>query len=167
MHSPKYGIGFSQMEHHTAVLGDARRSPTQERQFVNARRIVTRAFLVLAVLSVGVAIGGYAIYRSHVRESGLEAAQQWARMSPLPDSASALHVETRGGPFTREFIIRFNAPSADLNSWLEKSPGTSNLEPVVNKRTRTYTIEPGSGAMHAEVTVDDDMNSVVIHTYWS
>ncbi|MCC9603356.1 hypothetical protein LOC67_22635 [Stieleria sp. JC731] len=107
------------------------------------------------------------MYRSHVTANGLEAAQHWARMSPLPESATGLHVETRGGPFTREFTIRFNAPPDDLNSWLNRSPGTSNLKPVVNGKSQVYNVEPGNGAMHAEVTVDDDTNSVVIHTYWS
>ena len=72
-----------------------------------------------------------------------------------------------GGPFTREFAIRFRAPSGALESWLESSPGTSGLKPKVRGRSRVYTVEPGGGAMHAEATVDDDSNSVVVHTYWS
>ncbi|MEM8672186.1 MAG: hypothetical protein AAGG48_32020 [Planctomycetota bacterium] len=112
---------------------------------MNARRFLKRALAIFAVVFVGVAICGYAMYRSHVRAIGLEAAQRWARMSPLPGTASGLHVETRGGPFTREFTIRFYAPSEDLNSWLDSSPGTTHVKPVVNERTRVYTVEPGGG----------------------
>ena len=86
-------------------------------------------------------------------------------MSPIPDTASAVSVETRGGPFTREFSIRFYAPLDDIDAWLEHSPGTTALEPMVNDTKRVYTIEPGGGAMHAEVTIDGEM--VIIHTYWS
>ncbi|TWU35598.1 hypothetical protein Q31b_50330 [Novipirellula aureliae] len=134
---------------------------------MNVRSIAKWLLIGFAALLVAVMIGGYAMYRYHVRTSGLEAAQQWARMAPLPDSASGLVIETRGGPFTREFTIRFNAPSNDVNSWLDKSPGTSELKPVVNGNIRVYTVEPGGGAMHAEVMVDDDLGSVSIHTFWS
>ena len=134
---------------------------------MNGLRVLTRTLFVFAVMFVGVTISGYALYRSHVTANGLEVAQKWARMSPLPETAIGLHVGTRGGPFTREFTIRFNAPPDDLDSWLDSSPGTCNLKPVVNGQSRIYNLEPGNGAMHAEVTVDDDTNLVVIHTYWS
>lgn len=134
---------------------------------MNVRRIAQWILTGFATLLVAVAIGGYTMYRFHVRASGLEAAQQWARMAPLPDSASGLAVDTRGGPFTREFTIRFNAPRNDVNTWLDKSPGTSKLKPMVDGNIRVYTVEPGGGAMHAEVMVDDDLGSVSIHTFWS
>ncbi len=134
---------------------------------MNFRRVSIRLLAVLAVLLVAVLIGGYAMYRSRVRSSGLEVALQWARMAPLPESASDLAVETRGGPFTREFTIRFNAPRDDVKAWLDKSPGTSKLTPAGKDNIRIYTVEPGGGAMHAEVKVDDNLGSVSIHTFWS
>lgn len=134
---------------------------------MNVRRIVTRAVAILILLSAVGLIAGYEMYRLHVHASGLEAAREWARMSPIPETACGVLVETRGGPFTREFTIRFNAPHDDIRLWLNNSPGTSNLKPVAKGRTRVYTVTPGAGAMHAEVTVDDDADSVVIHTYWS
>ncbi len=134
---------------------------------MNVRRLAKWILTGVAVSFVAVATGGYMLYWSHVRSSGLEAAQEWARMAPLPDSASGLSVETRGGPFTREFRIRFRAPRDDVNTWLNNSPGTSKLKPAVDGNIRTYTVEPGGGAMHAEVTVDGDLGSVLIHTFWS
>jgi hypothetical protein len=113
------------------------------------------------------AFGAYWMYRSHVRTSGLQAAQQWARTAPLPNTATNLHVDTRGGLFTREFTIRFHAPPHDVNAWLNESPGTSTAKPTVNGNIRVYSDEPGGGAMHAEVTVDNDSGAVTIHTFWS
>ncbi len=103
---------------------------------MNLRRIVTRAVAILILLFAVGLIGGYGMYRSHVHASGLKAAREWARMSPIPETAFGVHVETRGGPFTSEFTIRFNAPHDDLRFWLNNSPGTSNLKPVVKGRTR-------------------------------
>lgn len=134
---------------------------------MNSRRVMTKTLVIFAVFFGGVVISGGVLYRAWVTANGLEAAQKWARMSALPETATCLHVETRGGPFTREFTIQFTAPSDDLNSWLNRSPGTSKLNPVIKGRFRVYNVEPGNGAMHAEVTVDDGANLVVIHTFWS
>lgn len=140
---------------------------SMSRRYMSTQRIANRVVAACAGLLVATTIGGYAMYRSHVRASGLEAARQWARMSPLPATANSLYVETRGGPFTREFTVRFHAPLDDVEKWLNDSPGTSSLKPSVTGKMRVYSVEPGGGAMHAEVTVDDTSGIVMIHTCWS
>jgi len=73
--------------------------------------------------------------------------------------------------FTRAFRVRFSAPCKDVETWLAQSPGTSEVEPeLLNDSTYFYSIYPGGGAQHAEVTIsqlDGSTCVVEIYTYWS
>jgi hypothetical protein len=70
--------------------------------------------------------------------------------------------------FTRTFRVSFDAPAAEIDRWLQQSPGTREAAPSSpSPGVRHFQIEPGEGASNAEVTVDDQAHSVLIYVYWS
>ncbi len=99
--------------------------------------------------------------------SKLSTTMEWARLAPFPGSAREFHVETRGSKFTREFVVRFQAPLAEIKDWLERSPGTAGVQPTQSGFLRKYAIQPGGGAQHAELEFDEQTGTVKIHVFWS
>lgn len=99
--------------------------------------------------------------------SALNVTKEWARLSEFPATARNLTVEIKGNMFTREFVIQFDAPPADIETWLNESPGTQNVRPTMEGGVRKYSIEPGGGAQHAELELDETNGHVLINTYWS
>ncbi len=91
----------------------------------------------------------------------------WARLDPFPSSMSDFSIHATGNIFTRGFRSHFKAPITDINAWLSSSPGTKGLTPKWEKNKRLYVIEPGDGATWAEVTVDEEAESVEVYAYWS
>lgn len=70
--------------------------------------------------------------------------------------------------FSRWFRVRFVAPADEIERWLSESPGTREAAPMTDSPgIRHFDIEPGGGAQHAEVDVDDTEHSVSIYVYWS
>ena len=127
------------------------------------RRRTIKIFAVVAMAFVG-----GAFYLSHAnRQSAINAATTWARLAPLPPSAQNVQVGVKGGMFTREFVITFDAPAAIIQQWVAASPGPSSATQSTVGSITTYAIKPGGGAQFAEVKVDSSANRVVIHTYWS
>ena len=129
---------------------------------------------ISAILAVSAAVSiavllcvGYLYIAQANHANGLEAAKEWARLDELPSSAANIRVVTRGGPFTREFTITFHAPLADIDAWIKTSPGTAGIVPKISGGKRKYNIQPGGGALYAELEVDDVAGTVRIHTYWS
>ena len=88
-------------------------------------------------------------------------------MNHVPPSATNIRISTQGSMFTREFTLKFDAPETDMREWLENSPGTESVRPVVRGTVETYKIEPGGGAQHAELQYDNEKARVVVTTYWS
>jgi CO/xanthine dehydrogenase Mo-binding subunit len=88
-------------------------------------------------------------------------------LAPLPVPNDQVVVVVKGGLFTREFRLSFNAPNSTIAAWLQTSPGTAATTPTVNGSVRTFQIKPGGGAAFAEVTIDDATGRVMIRTYWS
>lgn len=129
-------------------------------------RRARRLLLILAVSATVVVVGvvGYECYmREHIKSIALE----WARMNPLPRSASEIETNTGGSMFTRACIVRFTAPLADIDAWLAASPGTQAVTPKREGTVRKYSITPGGGAAFAELTIDEQTHRVTIHAYWS
>ena len=120
---------------------------------------------MLALLLLGTA--GYCYLQNANYHSALEATKEWARLEDFPSSANSLTVEIQGGMFTRGFNVQFDAPLADIEKWLNKSPGTSSVTPSIDGSIRNYDIEPGGGAQHAELGLDESTGRVTINTYWS
>jgi len=123
------------------------------------------------ILGGGVAWLGYSILSpnsSRNRASAIEATLTWGRLAPFPQSAQHLVISTDGGMFSRAFRASFIARAADIEQWLQQSPGTREVSPETPSRgVRYFQIAPGGGAQHAEVTVDDIQHRVSIYVYWS
>ena len=134
-----------------------------------------RIFLLLCGVVVlgasGLAWLGYSFLSPNSslnRVSAIEAALTWGRLAPFPASAQQFVVSTQGSVFTRAFRASFIAPAADIEKWLQQSPGTREASPETpSPRVRHFQIIPGGGAQHAEVTVDDTQHRVSIYVYWS
>lgn len=112
-------------------------------------------------------VGGYVYLRIENYYGGFDATKEWARLNDYPASATDFTVKTRGGPFTREFTVTFVAPLEDIDAWLNQSPGTKDVTPTTKGFVRRYEIEPGGGAQHAELEVDERTNTVWINAWWS
>ena len=123
------------------------------------------AFIALGAIVVWLDFGPGSLIS---RESAIAATREWARLSPLPQSAVNLNIAIKGSMFTREFIIKFEAPSGDVQKWLSSSPGTTQTTPIQqDDGSLRYEIDPGGGAQFAEVTVSKDGTRVRIRAYWS
>ena len=120
---------------------------------------------VLGLFVLGTA--GYLYLQNANYHSAIEATKEWAQLSDFPSSATNLSVKTQGSMFTREFTVEFNAPIADVEKWLNESPGTKGVTPAIDGKIRIYDIEPGGGAQHAELELDESTGRVRINTYWS
>ena len=127
------------------------------------------SFCVLGMC--GVAWIGYEIFStdsSRNQASARECVVAWGRLAPFPASVTNFKITTTGSSFSREFRCSFDAPAAEIETWLERSPGISDAETSSpSPHIRHFKIRPGGGAQHAEVTVDDARHQVSIYVYWS
>lgn len=112
-------------------------------------------------------VSGYLYLQNANYHSGLDATKEWARLNDFPATATDVSVETKGSMFTREFTVTFVAPLKDITSWLNQSPGTKDVTPTTAGSVRKYEIQPGGGAQHAELEVDERTRTVKINAYWS
>ncbi len=102
------------------------------------------------------------------KASAIACTCEWARLNPLPVGQSAVHVETKGGMFTREFIVTFTGKREDILAWLNASPGTQNAYRDTRMLNAMHQeISPGGGAQFAEITISENGTKVVIRAYWS
>ena len=102
------------------------------------------------------------------QQSAIECTLEWGRLSPFPPSAQQFSITKQGNMFTRGFRASFTAPPAEIEQWLQQSPGIRETLPTTpSPRIRHFEIAPGGGAQHAEVTVNDATNQVAIYVYWS
>jgi hypothetical protein len=102
------------------------------------------------------------------KPSAIACACKWARLNPLPVPSSAVHVETKGSMFSREFIVTFTGKREDILAWLNASSGTQNpYRDSASVLDMHQTISPGGGAQFAEIAIYERGTKVVIHVYWS
>ena len=119
----------------------------------------------------GLALFGYLLVSPNSflnRPGAMRCIFEWGRLAPFPESAQVSFISTSGGMFTRGFRVSFTAPAADIERWLQQSPGTRDAIPdVPAPGVRHFQIDPGGGAQGAEVSVDDKSHRVSIRVYWS
>ena len=102
------------------------------------------------------------------RESAFATVYEWARLSPIPNSSTNVSISAGGTMFSRAFTLEFDAPKADISSWLSNSPGTIGVTPTTTPKGEAhYQIDPGGGAQKAELFVSPDGTHVRVYTYWS
>ena len=92
---------------------------------------------------------------------------EWGRLAPFPASAGTVQPIPGGNAFTRSFQTSFRAPTADIERWLQASPGIREATAEVKANGRRYEIRPGGGAAGAQVEVNDARHEVSIYVYWS
>ena len=131
------------------------------------RRILLRIALLAGVLTIGLAVAAAHYISAMNQESAIATTREWARLAPFPASAQHLRVETRGSMFTREFVITFDAPAADVIKWLQNSPGPASTQPAAEGTTSVYEFTPGGGANDAKVRYEPATGKVTIDTSWS
>jgi hypothetical protein len=132
------------------------------------KRVLLTALLLLFGGGTWFAYTFFCPRSSRNQASAIEATLVWGRLAPFPGSAQQFRITTAGSPFTRAFRATFIAPPADLEQWLQQSPGTRRTTPTTPSRgIRHFEITPGGGAQWAEVTVDDTNHRVSIYVYWS
>ena len=121
--------------------------------------------------SSGIAWLGYSSvspYSVRNRASAIDATLTWGRLASFPASAQQFVISTHGNMFSRAFRASFVAPAAEIDRWLQQSPGTREATlSTPSPGVRHFQITPGGGAQHAEVTVDDTQHRVSICVYWS
>jgi hypothetical protein len=136
-----------------------------------AKRILLVLCGVFAFSIGGIAWLGYSwlspdSYRN--RASAIHCTLTWGRLAAFPASAQQFSISIHGTTFTRAFRSSFIAAPADIEAWLQRSPGTRDaLSTRPSPNVRHFEIAPGGGAQHAEVTVDDSQHCVSIYVYWS
>ena len=102
------------------------------------------------------------------KQSAISTTCEWARLNPPPVPNSQIHVETKGGMFSREFIVTFSGNANDILTWLKASPGTRDkFESAKSPRAAHFEISPGGGAQFAEITISHGGTRVMIPAYWS
>ena len=134
------------------------------------RVLLTLGLLLLAGLGLLAWLGySYLFPRSAQNEASARACVlEWGRLAPFPSSAQDLSVTVEGGLFTRAFRASFTAPAADIEAWLQQSPGPREVKPATSRLgRREFKIEPGGGAQRAELEVDDIHHRVLIYVVWS
>ncbi len=133
-------------------------------QFFGLAVVVGTAAVIYFLYSFESWLSGYDIDDA----TAINITLKWGRLAPLPPSTQDLSVKVEGSPFTRGFRVSFVAPPADIERWLQSSPGTSEAKLTTpSAGIRHYDISPGGGAQYAEVTFDADTNRVSIYSFWS
>lgn len=119
-------------------------------------------YVVLALLglgaALGVAVGAWNVLRGPVVET-LRA----ARLAPLPRSASDVTSDSSARDHGYKVKVRFHAPPADVERWVQTSPSLRALQPErPSPSTRRYVLPPSDAAREVQVTVDDAHGQVQI-----
>src|SRR4051812_36160977 len=94
-------------------------------------RTIRQRKLAACVIAAGLLllVGAVVAWERWEKNSAIEAALDWTRMSPIPAAATNTEVVTKGSMFTREFVVTFQLPQKQLQQWLAGSPGTKGATP--------------------------------------
>jgi len=73
------------------------------------------------------------------------------------------------GKYVYSRVPRFvHGSDADIQKWIKQSPGAADAQVSFPKPgVRRFDIQPGGGAQHAEVIVDETKHQVSVYVYWS
>lgn len=119
-------------------------------------------------ISIFAAVGGaWLAMREFDRRSGIQSVLAWARLSPIPSAARGLELTASGGMFTRGYTLVFYVDAEEAAAWLASSPGMVGATATENGSVTTYDIEPGGGAVHAELRIDHNLGKVTVYAHWS
>jgi hypothetical protein len=60
----------------------------------------------------------------------LQKAAEWGRLAPFPKASSRIRVSTRGGMFSRQFYVRWEAAPEEIERFLAASPSLADVKPT-------------------------------------
>jgi len=105
------------------------------------RRVTAPVLWAILFLLPGVALGGLVFYTSRpsLRMQGFLA---YARLAPLPQSATGVRFCSWSSPFSGEDFIRFTADPNDIERFLAESPALQGQEPERFSATRMRLEHP-------------------------
>ena len=86
---------------------------------------------------------------------------EWGRLAPFPASAGTVRPVAGGNALTRSFRASLRAPAADIERWLQASPGAREATVEATANVRHYEIKPGGGAARATVDVSEARHEVI------
>jgi len=97
-------------------------------------RRVAISLITLGCLVVGLGVLAFLILLTPSRHDETEMAQRaldFARLAKLPASATAIKADGTDGLFSGTFLLRFQAPAADIEAFLQQSPGLNGVTPML------------------------------------
>lgn len=71
-------------------------------------------------------------------------ALSFGRLADYPANARNFQTYTAGSPFTRGFIVCFEASAKDIKDWLAQCEGLKGVEPDIFTETHQYLPSPGN-----------------------
>ena len=124
--------------------------------------------LLIIIISLGHALAGFCANQHDERKSMVACTLARGRLAPFPKSMHDFSICTKGSIFSRAFRASFRAEPDALQLWMLQSPGLKETRPdTAQPGVRKFVVEPGGGAMYAEVSVDEGTGQVRIYVYWS
>lgn len=88
-------------------------------------------------------------------------ALSFGRLAEYPKSAKNFKIATAGSPFTRQFIVSFNAEAEDIESWIKASDGLKGVKPEIFTESHQYLPYPEN------LTDEEMINSIKTgHEYY-
>jgi hypothetical protein len=133
-------------------------------------KVSRKLWLVFVSAVILALVGGWFVFSVGSplnRGSAIRTTLKWGRLALFPVAASALHVETSGSPFTRQFRISFTGDPKKIEEWIAASPGTRGLLPERDSNGWfKFSIAPDQ-ALIAEVHVSLDNRQVKVIAAWS
>jgi hypothetical protein len=124
-----------------------------------------RVAIVIAMFAIVALLARYLMSPS--KQNALETAQSWGNLAPWPVDHSALDVTARGGPFSQEFVVRFQLEASAIHAWIASCPGAHGVVPSASGPEDVYLLHPAGGAQFSEVRVDRITGVVIVRVYWS
>ena len=129
-----------------------------------------KAIISISLLIICVAAYGYIQFFSGIvlpwdKEESISTTLQWGGLTELPVNHDDVSIQKTGSPFTRQFVIEFEAPEATINEWLSHNKHLK-IHPFLKKPGyKIYTAKGQAGAVGG--FVETVKTKVTIKMSWS
>jgi hypothetical protein len=126
--------------------------------------ILLLSCLVILVCSGIIGFITYDDFRFHSFSFISRAVRSYAQLAPFPASAQQFTSSSEGDDwFCGHYHISFVAPSADIDNWLQQSPGTYGVLPTARTPgVRDFWFRVEKDDVTADIRVDDTNHRVYI-----
>lgn len=101
------------------------------------------------------------------KQNVIETTLEWGGLNKLPNEIKNITIEKRGNPFTRQFIIEFEANDYnEIDLWIKQCKRLKNNTPKIKNHIKIYEVYPGEQKSSGG-TVEIDGEKVRINMSWS